>query len=724
MTVRNTIAPGRPLVTLGFAAVLAQSVLIREAMASLGGSELAWGVVLFTWLAGMAAGAGLGVRLGSPGFGAFLPVVSILFAAAGVILLRAAPALVGSAGGETIGTVEAAWLWLVSVLPAATAGGLGFTLLAARTTGSSGGATAYALEAAGGFLGGIVFTFLLVPHGSVTVLALGLGLIVTGSLPVRRWWVGLLILGALTASAGPADAVLAHWTWRWASRPGSLAAWAETRQERLELASGNPKAVYANGRLLASFPDPWATAPRAHLLMLLHPEPRRVLLVGGLAGGSVVTVLRHPVDRLDLVEDDPELPPLLARWYGPELQRALADPRLHLHARDPIRTVRRGGTWDMIVLLDGDPASIRENRTRTLEFFEACRQHLDPGGVVAVHVGVSDTYLSGVAGQLVGIEASTLRTVFGNVTALPGDHIVLVAGRNALPDLNVPVLAERWKARRIDDPVFSAELLPVLLDPSRRSDLDHFLQRNKELPDTADNPRAVLPAMALREGRGRIAVVRGTMALTRRTPAPLLLLPVLLLAAMLLHLLMGRLPRLETAAVVGASSMTWWLVLAAIWQGVIGSVYAEVGALSAAFMGGLALAAFGARRWTNPERRLPVLLLSGGILSVIMASPLPSSHPRLLIPLLLLAGGAVTGAAFPGLSHLAGGADPRRGGGGGFAADEAGAALAALVVGLLAIPWAGLQATALTIAGLDVAAALILMLSLGRRARAGSGENP
>ncbi|HHQ48003.1 MAG TPA: hypothetical protein ENK19_03870, partial [Acidobacteria bacterium] len=461
----GTEPTNRHLAALGFATVLAQSVLLREAMSALGGSELAWGVVLFTWLAGMAAGAALTMRRGAPRWGLAMPVLSLVLAALGVVLLRAAPALTGGAGGEAIGTAQAAWLWPLAVFPSAAAGGAGFTFLAARTGVSNGGAMAYALEAAGGLLGGLLFTFVLAPYGTVLTLFLGAGLTLAASFHTRRLWWALVLTLLLATVARPADALLARWTWRWASRPGSLAAWAETRQERLELASGNPKALYANGRLVASFPNPWATAPRAHLLMLLHPHPRRVLLIGGLADGSVLTFLEHPLERLDLVEDDPELPGLLVRWYGSPIRRALDDPRVHLRLQDPIRVIQHGGPWDLIVLLDGDPASIRENRTRTLELFTACRRRLEPGGLVAVNIDVSDTYLSGVGGRLLAIEASTLRRAFGNVTALPGDHLTLVCGRDGPPDLDLAVLEHRWTALGLTDPVFSPALLPVLLDP-------------------------------------------------------------------------------------------------------------------------------------------------------------------------------------------------------------------------------------------------------------------
>ena len=49
-----------------------------------------------------------------------------------------------------------------------------------------------------------------------------------------------------------------------------------------------------------------------------------------------------------------------------------------------------------------------------------------------------------------------------------------------------------------------------------------------------------------------------------------------------------------------------------------------------------------------------------------------------------------------------------------FAADEAGAALAALVIGVFAIPWAGLTATALGLATLQIAAIPAVVVALRR----------
>ncbi len=112
-------------------------------MAAMGGSEMAWGLVMALWLTGMAVGARSGVRLGSTDIAGLLPIVVLVLAGAGVVLLRAAPAVIGAAPGETVTTASAVWLWFLAIVPAAVAGGFAFPALA-NTLGPKGGGTAYA----------------------------------------------------------------------------------------------------------------------------------------------------------------------------------------------------------------------------------------------------------------------------------------------------------------------------------------------------------------------------------------------------------------------------------------------------------------------------------------------------------------------------------------------------------------------------------------------------
>ena len=395
----------------------------------------------------------------------------------------------------------------------------------------------------------------------------------------RRQLAALPLLAGIVL-VGPADRALAHAGWRFSERLGSLADWRETRMERLELASGRPAALYADGRLAATFPDRYSTVARAHLMMLLHPNPARVAAVGALADGSVVTMLRHPVARLVAAEEDPGLAAVLPRWFGPPLTDALANPRLTVATGDPLRLIRSGGPWDLVVLADPDPTTLRTNRTRTVEFFRACERALAPGGVLVVRVGVSDTYLGGGGGRLLTVLFATLRAVFPAASAIPGEEVLLVAGRAAAGlAIDPATIAARWRERGIRDPDFDPDVLPLLVDPGRAGSLAEFLWSADAPANTAQHPRAVLLAAALHEARGAPPILTAARALEGCSPLPLVVCLVLVVTVLLICGARRVSLGISSGAVVGFASMGWWLLLLACWQATMGSVYGEVGAL-------------------------------------------------------------------------------------------------------------------------------------------------
>jgi len=679
----------------------------------MGGSEMAWGTVMALWLAGMSVGARIGVRWGSAALARRLPVVVIALAGLGVIVFRAAPALVGASAGEAITTASAAWLWGLAVLPAAVAGGLAFPVLA-HVIGGVGGGRAYALEAAGALVGGVLLSVILVQLGAAAAISLSLGTVTAAVMWRRSRVAACLIAAAGVAAAIPAGELLARAAWGWSGNPETLYAWRETRLQNLEVAAGEPTAVYADGRLLASYPDPWTILPTAHLLMLLHPEPRRVFAVGCVADGSVEAMARHPVEQLMVVEEDPELLRLIPGWYGPRMEAALSTPWVRAVATDPLRSISRSAAWDLVILRDGDPTTLRRNRTRTLEFLRRCRAHMDPAGILVLRVEVSDTYLGGVGGQLVSVLAATVRKVFPRMAVIPGEAILLIAGGpEADLDLDPLILAERLAARGLEGLELIPEMIPLLLDAARARPLEVQLANGGAI-NTIRHPRAVLLAGGLHEGRSRPTLMRLVLALERTGAWPLAAALAVGVLALLAIPATRKSPGVSIAAVIGFSSMGWWLLLIGAWQATRGSVYSEIGILTAVFMGGLAGGAALASKWSHPARRLPAILAAGCVMSALVAAGIAIVIPLVAVPALLIAGGLLTGLAFPGMAELAG-RGARRGAGLAFAADEAGAAAAALLIGILAIPWAGLTATAAGIAVLQLAAIPAVAVGLRKR---------
>jgi hypothetical protein len=710
-----TADPKTSLLLLGVATVVAQALLLREAMAAMGGSEMAWGFVMALWLFGMSLGSRVGAATGSQPLAQVLPVVVLALAGFGIVLFRAAPALIGAASGETITTASAIWLWIVAVAPTAFAGGLAFPILAG-TLGVAGGGKAYAIEAAGALAGGTLLSVILMGFGTAVALCLTLAVVTAATVWRRNRMIAITIVVAGSLLAPVAADSLARAGWVWSNNPGTLNDWRETRLQRLEISDGPPTTIFADSRLVATYPDPYQILPKAHLTMLLHPKPSRVFTVGCVADGSVEAMARHPIEQLVAVEEDPVFLRSLPEWYGSEVANALSAPHVRPEATDPLRALSGSAAWDLVILRDGDPTTLRRNRSRTLEFLRRCRARMRPDGILVMRVGVSDTYLGGGAGRLVATLAATLREVFPQLAALPGGEILLIAGGpEAQLDLDPDRLSERLHDRGLEGSELIPEMIPLFIDRERAATLAEWLDEAAHV-NTISRPRAVMLAGALHEARSNPDFLRLVLEFERHSAWPLAVALGIAVICFLAVCFSRRPPVFTTAAAVGFGSMGWWLLLIATWQATRGSVYSEIGALTAVFMAGLAAGAGLACTWHAPARRLPLVLAAGAVLSFLIASGIAVRFPLAVVPVLLIAGGGLTGAAFPGLTALSGRAS-RRGAGIAFAADEAGAAAGALVVGIVAIPWAGLTATALGLAVLSLAAIPAVLIALRRADR-------
>jgi spermidine synthase len=120
----------------------------------------------------------------------------------------------------------------------------------------------------------------------------------------------------------------------------------------------------------------------AHVPLLLHRDPREVLVIGVGSGATVAAALRHPVEHVDAVEISPgvlEASALFESSVG--LWRE--NPRLKVHLADA-RTYMLG-TSRRYDLIAAQPSNLWVSGMATLftrEHFERYRAALKPGGMV------------------------------------------------------------------------------------------------------------------------------------------------------------------------------------------------------------------------------------------------------------------------------------------------------------------------------------------------------
>lgn len=727
----------------GFAATAAQVLLLRELVVSAAGDEAAIGTGLSAWLLGISLGALAARRAAArrlPLLAAPLLALLALAGGAGVAALRLLRLALAPPPGELPGLGTVLALAGAILLPAGALVGASFAALAAASARHLAPGPAltrlYVAESVGSLASGCAASLLvgtlLAPFPAALLAGLAAAALLAASgLPGRRFAVGaLLLLAAALATSRPLDDATEKARFA-ALAPGTpLVARCDTPHAHLALGGDRPLVLFSSGGFAASFPDPFTSEGLAHLAGSLAESPRRILATSEVAHGPLRFLLLHGPERVDLVEPDPRAFAFLHGHLPDADRRALLDPRVHLVEDDPRRFLARSSArWDLVLLPCADPVTLSRARLLTGESFRAAAARLAPRGVLVVSLRTGAAALAGPTAALGGSVWGALRGAFPVVRATPGPDSLLVAGLDpSAVTLEPGLLAERFRARRIAADAFAPELFPLLLEPGNVARLEAALDEAARAvpPSRDDRPVSLLFALARRERETASPLARAFGALGGLPPALLaglvLFLPSLLAARGLLAPVAAARAARDAVAATGAAGMAVSFLLLLSFQTREGSLYGALGALTAAFMLGLALGAATARlvvaaRPSSP-RRLALALVGVGAAFGAIAAALPalarlSSAPPAAAfgahALLLLAAGAATGSLFPVATSVL---LAERGDAGASAAlfeaaDHLGAAAAALLAGVVLVPALGMRSTGL------LAAAVVLLAAAG-----------
>lgn len=124
-----------------------------------------------------------------------------------------------------------------------------------------------------------------------------------------------------------------------------------------------------------------------HPAMIVHPEPQRVLIIGGGEGATLREVLRHwTVKRAIMVDLDEEVV-ALCREHLPEWhQGSFTDPRVRLFFQDGKEFLQETRERFHVIILDSTDFSEQGPAISlfTREFFQLARERLDQPGVLVI----------------------------------------------------------------------------------------------------------------------------------------------------------------------------------------------------------------------------------------------------------------------------------------------------------------------------------------------------
>jgi spermidine synthase len=182
-----------------------------------------------------------------------------------------------------------------------------------------------------------------------------------------------------------------------------------------------------------------------HLSALLHPNPRSVLVVGCGAGVTAGTFVKYPqVERIVICEIEPLIPEVVAEYFKDQNYGVVDDHRVEIVYDDARHYVLT--TKEKFDIITSDPIHPWVKGAATLyskEYFEMCKQRLNPGGVITQWVPLYES-----TPNVVKSEFATFFDVFPYGTIWSNDYNgsgydVVVLARTEPMEIDVDKLEAR-----------------------------------------------------------------------------------------------------------------------------------------------------------------------------------------------------------------------------------------------------------------------------------------
>jgi spermidine synthase len=693
------------LFAVGLISILGQVVLLRELSIAFYGVELIYTLALGAWLLFSACGALIGRRTQNPSSFRISLLFLLLFFCIplDVAFIRSIRLLFSGTPGAYLPLPTQAIALSMALLPVGLLLGLLFQWAAKAYMGSNQSlATAYAIESLGGLAGGMCGTLFLKFGVQNFAIALMCALFALGSSFLKakakqsRWVYAeiavALMLGAILMWKAPElDLSMTRRT-----HPNLLET-KDTPYSRITIASSAGQvSVFENDALV--FDTEGTSAEEfVHLAALQHPNPRRILVLGGGIEGIIREALQHSPATVDYVELNPSLLEIAPRHLPREIRQSLEAENVRIIIEDPRQYLNRASNYDLILVGMPEPSSGQTNRFYTQEFFQQCRGKLNPDGVLAFRLQSSENFWTRqLTRRMISIYRAA-RSAFSEVSFIPGSTNVIICAIGKLIT-DPSILSARLDARGIKAKLISSHYLRYLYTNNRFMEVARILRSDSAPINTDIRPicyqytimiwlSKFIPAMNFRDfplfEPGLVHSVAGLFAF--------------ILLALLMRFVRWSMRRIILTGVAAFAGMVLETSLLLHFQTKNGVLYQDIGILLTTFMAGLALGAMAVAK-IGPliSRKFGTALLLGfALLSMAVGWEISSGRSAGIWEtsgMLILAGFFV--AAVFGYAGLYAAGNQQNAIAPLYAADLIGGCLGSLLASLLLAPLAGLAVSA------------------------------
>lgn len=677
---------------LGFLALSFQIFLLREFSVHFYGNEITFGFILASWLlwGGLGSIFGSKVKWEISRLPNMYYLVILVFPAC-LIILRFSRFILHSLPGEMTGLTPMLIFSLALSFFVSFPLGMAFVINAVFLKGNV--THVYLMESLGSAVAGFFVYFFCIPVFSnwqavaVTGTLVSLLIFLTVGSKKQPLYPLLIILFLAAFSFFDSSSQKIYW------KPFKMIDSLDSPYGKLQVIQTHEMiSLYQNSLLIYSFPNLPASEESIHFALLQRPKAKKVLLIGGGAGGSLAQVLKYPVDRVDYVELDPAIIRLSLRYLPQRERDALNDPRVQIYLQDGRAYLKNTlSVYDAIILNIPDPSTAQINRFYTIEFFSLAKQKLSPGGIFAFRVTSAENYISHDLQNFLSSLYFTMKDIFPMIEIVPGDSNIFLASTDQLT-LDHQELSQRIGFLDLKNTYVSENSLFSRLSPSRLNSIKETILEgkrsiNRDLVPISYYFNSVLWSSQFRSLES--SLFRNTVQFGR-----FWLLDVPLIGLLIIMILFGSLRRkqpflLFPLAVMGLTTIAVEIILLIAFQTFYGYLYQKIALLFASFMTGLFLGAFRGKI-RKKKGYLDLLIIQFGfvLLMFLLILWLEFHPPELFFFLYLIFMGYLGGDLFTVSNDLY--LKDKKNYGLGYGMDLIGSFLGALAVSSILIPLFGL----------------------------------
>jgi spermidine synthase len=746
------------ILAMGFSGLVAEILLLREFLIVFSGNEFSIGIILANWLILEAFGAFfLGRKaekyknkLETFTFITLLFSLSLLIA---LFLIRILKSIIGISVGESIGFLPMFYSSFLILLPVSILHGALFPVscqiystFSAEDASSAG--RVYAYETVGTVIGGIACTYLLVPYLDTFQAVSGLAVLnsaVCLALLAPYWKTGpyprtvLTISGAFTllfvVMTSQAH-TLHHYSIKAQWKNHNIVHYQNSQYGNICVIENEGQYIFFQDGIpgiITPVPDIPFVEEFAHLPLLAHPQPRKLLILSGGAGGVINEALRHPsIETIDYAELDPLLIDLFRRFPTPLTESELNDRRVqvkHIDGRLLLRTTR--SKYDSILVGITEPSNLQANRFFTEEFFSLARERLNEGGILVLGLPGSLTYSNEELQDLNSCIFHTLKSVFPFIRAIPGDgtNLFLVSDSPEISVLDRTQVIERLHQRNIKTDVLIPWYIEQKLHHGWQGWFSDFIEGRSQKINSDFNPIGVFYSVS----HWNALFAPSLRWLFRQFERISLRTIVLLFVILLLLYAIFRSRRTGSFRAgiplsiftTGFAGMIFSLVVIFTFQSIHGYLFSWIGLLVASFMAGAAcgamLIAMVLDRIRNCFRfftgiELAIICFAIGCPFMVFGANAYLGSPdtfflfRLLFLVISFISGFLIGSQFPLANklYLRNGTSLTRTAGLLYASDLLGGWLGGIIGAVVLLPILGLVGTCITVALLKLTSFVVI----------------